>query len=187
MNHARRLQAAALLAGMALACWAQTPEPVLKGKDVTESALVDALSVEGPSAPEGATLRGFKPMQRPTTGAPKAGPGRASLLITFAFDSSELTDEAKSVLDTLARAMQSDNLAGLTFKVEGHADPRGVAEHNQKLSQTRAEAVVEYLVSKHGILVERLQPLGKGSSEPYDPARPDAPENRRVTIVTNRN
>ena len=50
MKHARRLQLAALLAGMALACWAQTPEPVLKGKDVTEAALVDALSVEGPSA-----------------------------------------------------------------------------------------------------------------------------------------
>ena len=48
----------------------------------------------------------------------------------------------------------------------------------------RAEAVVKYLVSKHGVLPERLQPQGKGSAEPLNKARVDAPENRRVTIVT---
>jgi OOP family OmpA-OmpF porin len=41
-------------------------------------------------------------------------------------------------------------------------------------------------VAAFGILPERLVPVGKGSSEPLNADRPDAPENRRVTIVTKR-
>jgi OmpA-OmpF porin, OOP family len=54
------------------------------------------------------------------------------------------------------------------------------------LSESRAQSVVAYLVSSFGILPERLVPIGKGSSEPLNAERPDAPENRRVTIVTKR-
>jgi outer membrane protein OmpA-like peptidoglycan-associated protein len=158
--------------------------PVLKGSEVNEKALVDALMIEAPMAPGGQT-RGFKPA-RPggDAAAQKSGPGKASLLITFPTDSADITAETKTTLDTLARAVQSDALAGFSFNVEGHADARGDAGHNQQLSLLRAEAVVGYLISQHGILAERLTPVGKGSSEPLNKARIDAPENRRVTIVT---
>lgn len=181
-----RLAMAALLSTCATlhAQPAAPGEKVLKGKDVTESALIDALQIEGPTG-SGAT-RGFKPAQ-PGAAPPKpAGPGKANLLVTFGTDSAELTTEAQGVLDTLARAMQSDALAGLSFRVEGHADARGDAERNLKLSQSRAESVARYLTAKHGILAERLVPQGKGSSEPLNKARVDAPENRRVTIVSQR-
>ncbi|MBV8605560.1 MAG: OmpA family protein [Pelomonas sp.] len=159
--------------------------PVLKGSQVTESNLVDALAIAPPEAASGAT-RGFRAAH---PGAPehKAGPGRASLLITFATNSTELSTEAQGLLDTLGRALQSDTLAGFSFKVEGHADARGDAADNQRLSQERAEAVVAYLSAHGGILPERLSAVGKGSSEPMNKARVDAPENRRVTIVTMRN
>ncbi|MGL6110390.1 MAG: OmpA family protein [Rubrivivax sp.] len=167
-----------------LAFAAQAQAPVLKGSEVTEDALVDALAIEGPAAPGGAT-RGFRPAKPGTDArAQKPAPGKASLLITFPTDSAELTPEARATLDTLARAVQSDALAGFSFKVEGHADARGDADRNQKLSQLRAESVVGYLISQHGILPERVTPVGKGSSEPLNPSRIDAPENRRVTIVT---
>jgi outer membrane protein OmpA-like peptidoglycan-associated protein len=163
-------------------------EPMLKGNQVTESALIDALSVDPPAgAAEGATrglVRAAKDV-RPSKPA-KAGPGKASLLITFAEGSAQLTPESMAVLDTVAKALGSDQLAGNAFRVEGHADPRGIEERNLSLSQARAESVVGYLVSKHGLLPERLSALGKGSSELANPNRPDAPENRRVTIVTNR-
>ena len=48
----------------------------------------------------------------------------------------------------------------------------------------RAESVANYLVKSQGILPERLKAIGKASSEPLNLARVDAPENRRVTIVT---
>lgn len=186
----QRLTALAVLlaaAGTALAQQpATTPQPVLRSGDVTESALVDALAIDAPEPPADAKTRGFRPAVRPSTPARPAAPGKASLLITFPTDSAELGAEARAALDTVAKALQSDRLAGFAFKVEGHADPRGAADHNLKLSQARAQAVVDYLVNTRGVLPERLAPEGKGSTEPIDPARPDAPENRRVTIVTNR-
>jgi outer membrane protein OmpA-like peptidoglycan-associated protein len=170
---------------------AHADEPAaIKNKDVTESALIDALSIEAPPATGGAT-RGFKPAANggaaaTSVPAKPVGPGRANLLIVFATNSATLTPDSQAALDTVAKALQSDALAGLTFRVEGHADARGETEVNQKLSQARAESVVSYLVSKHGILPERLAAQGKGSSEPLNKARADAPENRRVTIVTTR-
>ncbi len=179
-----RLAAAGLV--LAFSAHAQTDpgDKVLKGKQVTEAALIDALAIEGPQG-NGAT-RGFKPARPGGAPAKPAGPGKANLLVTFRTDSAELTTDAQGVLDTLARAMQSDALAGLSFRVEGHADARGDPEHNLKLSQSRAESVARHLSARHGILAERLQAQGKGSSEPLNKTRADAPENRRVTIVSQR-
>jgi outer membrane protein OmpA-like peptidoglycan-associated protein len=173
---------------------AQTPAPVLSNAQVTEDALVDALAVEPAYADDAASgaTRGFRPAVRPGTasaklaGAPAkpAAPGKANLLITFPTGSAELTPETIRVLQTLGKALQSDKLAGFAFRIEGHADPRGTAESNIKLSEERAQAVAAYLSNTLGVLPDRLQPVGKGASEPLNPQQPDAPENRRVTIVT---
>ena len=88
------------------------------------------------------------------------------------------------MLQTLGKALQSDRLAGFVFRIEGHADPRGTVESNIKLSEERAQAVAAYLSNTLGVLPDRLQPVGQGSSEPLNPQQPDAPENCRVTIVT---
>lgn len=190
--------AAALGAGTPAAlAQAQAPAakpatPTLSTSQVTEDALVDALAIEAPEPPaeaaSGAT-RGFRPAAaRPggsTVNKPaKPAPGKANLLITFATGSSELTPETIKVLETVAKALQSDRLAGFAFRIEGHADPRGGADYNLKLSEERAQAVASYLTTKLGVLPERIQPVGKGASELLNPDKPDAVENRRVTIVT---
>jgi len=164
-------------------CHVHAQEKVLKGSQVTESALIDALTIEGPEAAGGAT-RGFRPAARADGKAPKAGPGKANLLITFETNSSELTGDSQASLNALARALQSDALAGFSFRVEGHSGARGDPTRNMELSQSRAESVAAYLVKSHGILPERLKAVGKASSEPLNLARVEAPENRRVTIVT---
>lgn len=156
---------------------------VMKLGDVTESAIVDALAppaaaTEGASGPRS---RGFAPALRPKK------PASAAVLITFVTDSAELTPESKATLDVIGHAMSGGRLAKLAFEVEGHADPRGSDEHNAGLSRERAESVVAYLVQEHGIARERLDPVGKGSAEPLNRERPDAPENRRVTFVTRTN
>lgn len=162
--------------------------PVLKPSEVTEGALIDALGAPGGDAP---ATRSIRPTLKPSTAAATAttaaaAPGKANLLITFATGSAELSPETMRALEVVAKALQSDRLSGLTFKVEGHADPRGSAEYNLKLSAERAAAVVAYLTGKLGVPAERLAAVGKGATEPLDPARPDAPENRRVTFVTTR-
>lgn len=170
-------------------CWGtalQAQAPVLKMNQVTEEVLVDALAIDEPAAEEGAKTRSIRPTARSNAPSGRAAAGKSNLLITFTTNSADLTAESKQVLGTVAKALQSDKLAGFAFSIEGHADPRGSVELNQKLSEARAKSVVEFLVASHGILPERLIPVGKGSSEPLNTERPEAPENRRVTIVTKR-
>jgi OmpA-OmpF porin, OOP family len=184
----------ATFVGLPPTALAQAAAPVLSNAQVTEDALVDALAIEPAYADDAASgaTRGFRPAVRPGTASAKlasapakpAAPGKASLLITFPTGSAELTPETIRVLQTLGKALQSDKLAGFAFRIEGHADPRGTAEANIKLSEERAQAVAAYLSNTLGVLPDRLQPVGKGSSEPLNPQQPDAPENRRVTIVT---
>ena len=187
-----RLVMALALTGTS-AVWAQgtAPVPVLKNNQVTEDVLVDALALDLPEPPGGAAsgaMRGFRPAVRPGGStfqpAKPAAPGKANLLITFATGSSELSPETIRVLQTVAKALQSDRLAGFAFRIEGHADPRGGAEYNLKLSEERAQSVATYLTTKLGVLPDRIVPVGKGSAELLDPGHPDAQENRRVTIVT---
>ena len=184
----RRLSPLVLALGLSgpLLAQAQMAAPVLKNSQVTEDALIDALEIAPPPLPEGASgaTRALRPSLRPTAATKPPGPGKASLLITFATGSSDLSAETIQVLEKVAKALQSDRLAGFAFRIEGHADPRGAADANQKLSQERAQAVVSYLTAKLGVLPDRLQPVGKGASELLNPQHPEAAENRRVTIVT---
>lgn len=177
-----------------VACWpfavgsAQSQEnaPVLQGKQVTERALIDALKIESPLAPDGAT-RSFgivKPNVTVRSDAGRGNSGKANLVMTFGTNSAELTSDTTRTLDTVAKALQSDQLAGFAFRIEGHADPRGAGELNRQLSERRAAAVVKYLVEHHGILAERLTAAGKGSDELLDNKNPTAAVNRRVTIIT---
>ena len=76
---------------------------------------------------------------------------------------------------------------GPWWEVFGDPVLNRLAEQVQLSNQNIAESVAAYLVNKHGILAERLSAIGKGSSEPLNKVRGDAPENRRVTIVTTRN
>ena len=180
---------AALLAGTAGA-----QERVLREGQLNERALVDALTPPAAaSAPDdGVRTRGFRPAVRPAiaagatavAGAVAGQTGRASILITFVTDSADLSARAKGALDVLAGAMKSERLAGVRFTIEGHADPRGGEEYNLKLSQARAESVRDYLVGAHGLAAQRVEAVGRGAGNLLNKQDVAAPENRRVTIVS---
>jgi len=157
-------------------------EPLLRGKEVTAEALVDALSLPEAERPR---TRGLRPVAPAKPAAPPP-PGKANLLITFLTNSSQLTPEAEGIVATLAKAMKSDALAGIRFKVQGHADARGDAQANLLLSQARAAAVARELNQRHGVAADRLESEGRGSAEPLNKQRVDAPENRRVTVISSR-
>lgn len=183
MKLARMIGLALCVAAPAVG-WAQA-DKVLRGKDITESALIDALT---PAEPEVRT-RSIKILREDAGGGgskplPPPKPAAASLLITFETNSAELTPRARQSLDVVARALKSDKLTEFKFSIEGHADPRGGDDLNLRLSQGRAESVVNYLAEQHGIDRQRLKPVGKGTAELLNASRPDAPENRRVTIKT---
>jgi OmpA-OmpF porin, OOP family len=161
-------------------------QKIFDEKQLNEAALIDALT---PNArPSGARTRSLRTETPPQNSAQqadsgKSGGGSAGVMVTFATGSSTLTSTAKSALDVVARALSSDQLATFRFAVEGHADRRGNPESNLALSQSRADAVVAYLVDAHKISPDRLKAVGRGDAFP---ARPDpaARENRRVMFVT---
>lgn len=112
-----------------------------------------------------------------------AGAGMIDLALQFEFDSDRLSPQDRTTLNELALAMRSSELAGRRFLIEGHTDNKGNAAYNLRLSRQRAQAVRALLVVQR-VAPDRLFAEGKGSAEPIDPARPDAPENRRVRIIS---
>lgn len=94
----------------------------------------------------------------------------------FEKDKAELNDDAKIALHDLAAIMKQN--ADIKLSIEGHTSSEGDADHNQKLSEQRAKAAVDFLVHHEGIDSTRLQAVGKGSTEPIDPNNPEA--NRRT-------
>lgn len=148
---------------------------VLQGEQITESALIEALKPA-----ENIRTRSIRVTRDQDEPAQQA---KASLLITFDTNSANLTPRARQSLDTVGRALKSDDLAEFRFVIEGHADPRGGSALNQRLSQARAESVRQYLVKSHGVEDGRLGAVGKGDSELMNSRNPIAAENRRVTIV----
>lgn len=174
MRTASFIPIVAITLAMSTLAWAQSG-PILRGKDLNETNLIEALKPEPPEV----RLRSLK--VEPTR-PPK--PAAASLLITFQTNSAELTPRARESLDVLGRALKTSDLAEFRFDIEGHADPRGGHEFNQRLSEARAQSVRMYLVQVHGIGDARLKAVGKGDRELLNQANPIAPENRRVTIKT---
>jgi outer membrane protein OmpA-like peptidoglycan-associated protein len=157
--------------------------PVLKEGQADVGTLVDALAPAEQKAPPMRT-RSMRIVRDDVGSVPVAPkPAKVSLLITFDTNSANLTPGAKQSLGVVGQALASDKLAAARFAIEGHADPRGVSAANLKLSQLRAESVRNYLVDTMHIDSARLEAVGKGDRELMNKTNPDAPENRRVTIV----
>ncbi|MDQ3059979.1 MAG: OmpA family protein [Pseudomonadota bacterium] len=158
-------------------------EEVLRGNQITESALIQALTPAPELAEDPIRTRSIRvnPANEPRPASAK--PAKASLLITFKTNSAALTPHAKQSLDVVGQALTSNKLADFRFAIQGHADPRGDSESNLRLSQLRAESVRQYLVQNNHIEDERLEAVGRGDKELLNTANPIAPENRRVTIV----
>ncbi|WBX73816.1 DUF5723 family protein [Tenacibaculum pacificus] len=87
-----------------------------------------------------------------------------------------------SKLDLMAKIMQE--YATAKFNIEGHTDSVGSAVTNQRFSDKRAKAVLDYLVKIAGIKADRLTSVGYGENNPIstNKTRAGRAENRRVEI-----
>jgi OmpA-OmpF porin, OOP family len=143
-------------------------------REKPEAAPVAAAPTPPPPAP---------PPPPPPPPAPEAGTKIVSLDGTnFDFNKATLRPDAISKLDHAAQVMTEN--AGIKVNVEGHTDSVGSDAYNQGLSERRANAAVEYLVSK-GIDRSRLMPSGYGESRPAASNDTDEgrAQNRRVDLI----
>ena len=109
----------------------------------------------------------------------KAKTDLALQMIQFSLGSAELTEVGKSVSDDLVTRLQQ--APKLKLEVGAHTDSTGMPSYNLDLSNRRADAVVQYLVSK-GIAADRLIPRGYGASRPIADNATDEgrAKNRRI-------
>lgn len=113
-----------------------------------------------------------------------AGVGDAVLLPTvqFATGRAVLTEGARETLDQVALTLQ--RRPDLAVEVQGHTDSVGAADDNQRLSEMRAQSVVDYLISV-GVSAGRMSPVGYGDTEPMasNETASGRAQNRRVVLV----
>lgn len=105
--------------------------------------------------------------------------------IEFAAGSARLPTSATAVLDQAAATIAGAP-AAVRVAVVGHTDADGSVAANQRLSERRAQAVVDHLVARGGIARSRLEVEGRGEREPVvTPERSDVDKqrNRRIEWV----
>jgi OOP family OmpA-OmpF porin len=102
--------------------------------------------------------------------------------VQFAVNKAVLTPASKKVLDGVADILRQQ--PELKLAIGGHTSSDGSRELNLRLSQQRADAVKNYLISK-GIEAERLSATGYGPDQPLNEGKTavEKAQNRRVEMV----
>ncbi|HTJ62692.1 MAG TPA: OmpA family protein [Alphaproteobacteria bacterium] len=129
-------------------------------------------ATEEPAAPAAA----YVPPPVVAPAAPK------SYLVFFDFNKSDLTPQAKDIVDTAAKNASAGKVTQLT--VTGHTDTVGSDAYNMRLSRRRAESVATQL-EKDGVASSEIEIVAKGKRDLLVPTADGVrePQNRRVQIV----
>jgi OOP family OmpA-OmpF porin len=108
--------------------------------------------------------------------------------VHFGFDKSDLTGRAKKALDQLGTEIP--NAHHYIVVVDGNTDSVGSADYNYRLSQRRADNVIQYLAAKYNVPPYKIYVIGLGKDKPVAANKNSKgrAENRRVDVhlMTNR-
>ena len=145
---------------IAIGCTSTAP----KAEVATPAAAIDTPAQAAPvAAPEAAAAPAVAPVTQDSLASALAN-------VYFEYDSSTLSEQARTQLDLIANALKTDKNTKLV--VEGHTDSRGSEEYNLALSSRRAESIAEYLttsgVSSSQLVTEpkgELFPVANGQDE----------------------
>jgi len=103
--------------------------------------------------------------------------------VHFQHDSAEILPDSQGIVEELAELMtKRPDIKNV--EVQGHTDDTGVAAYNMRLSQSRAQAVVDAIAS-HGVDSSRMKAKGYGQEKPLVPntTEPNRAKNRRVQVM----
>lgn len=131
-----------------------------------DMGLVDQVNKSGTTDAAGTTVKGFSNLDELLGHGGAVGGSTAPILmptdLLFDYGSDQLAEGARLSLMKLGFLIQKnpDSL----FVIEGHTDSFGTDEFNRSLSQRRAEAVVNWLITSLRLTTDRVQALGMGES-----------------------
>lgn len=144
----------------------------LSKEEVERRALIAKLKAKA--------TRGLSMPERQVLAKAVSDQPKVDIEVFFDFDSDKISSEAEPALKSLGEALRN---ASSDFLVAGHTDAKGKPTYNQDLSQRRAVAIRDYLVSNYEIPADRLMAVGYGRELLKNKDEPLAAENRRVQIV----
>jgi outer membrane protein OmpA-like peptidoglycan-associated protein len=130
-------------------------------------------------------LKAHRLVRCPTSGCGAGTPESSGIAneIPFVYGSATPSPAAKAALAALADALSRPERKGATLLIAGHTDAKGGVRFNQRLSERRARAVKQILVSQFAVSATSLSVVGYGKTRLKNTADPFAGENRRVQIV----
>jgi outer membrane protein OmpA-like peptidoglycan-associated protein len=108
---------------------------------------------------------------------------QVSIEVLFDPDSSIIRPGSYGTLGRIADALTHPALLPYRFLIVGHTESGGRRDHNVAISQKRADAIRDALVTTFKISPKRLQSFGLGEEQLRDAARPTAAANRRIQVV----
>ncbi|MBU0678468.1 MAG: OmpA family protein [Verrucomicrobia bacterium] len=107
-----------------------------------------------------------------------------TLNIEFDYDKADVRSQYFADLDVVVKVLRRDD--GATARIEGHADkrPKSSKKYNQRLSERRANAVLDYIADVGGIEESRLTSAGYGFDRPLAPndTEENMQKNRRTEV-----
>ncbi|RLZ09104.1 OmpA family protein [Faecalibacter macacae] len=108
--------------------------------------------------------------------------GKSILYINFDVDKSNVSMDGKELISQISEALKKDN--SLKISIEGHTDNSGDGNHNKKLSNDRANSVMNDLIQS-GIDKNRLSAKGFGAENPLvaNDSEENKAKNRRVELI----
>ncbi|MCX5496610.1 OmpA family protein [Kaistia dalseonensis] len=106
-----------------------------------------------------------------------------NIQIQFQLNSAIIKPESYAAVGSMADAIHNPILGGYKFLVVGNTDTTGNRADNMKLSQARADAIVEALTTTFNVDPRRLEAVGLGEESLLDTANPKDPINRRVQLI----
>ncbi|WP_336367041.1 OmpA family protein [Marinobacter sp. C2H3] len=150
----------------------QAPPP----KDTDGDGVIDAMD-KCPGTPQGALVD--------SDGCPKklTREIRQTLYVEFELDRTEVRDQFIPEIGELAKVLKQ--YPDSTILLEGHTDSTGASSYNQRLSKSRADAVMKVLINEFSIDRNRITTTGMGESQPIasNSTAEGRAQNRRVEAI----
>ncbi len=104
--------------------------------------------------------------------------------VQFNPDSPIIRPESYRTIGRIADALYDPTLSPYGFLIVGHTESTGKREYNLTLSQRRADAIRDVLVTAFKISAKRIQAVGLGEEQLLDATHPTAPINQQVQVLT---
>jgi OOP family OmpA-OmpF porin len=126
-------------------------------------------------------------LKRPPVAAELLKLPHFSVDVQFNPDTPIIRPESYQTLGRIADVLTDPALLRYGFLIVGHSEATGRRDNNLALSQRRADAVRDVLVTTFRVSAKRLQAVGLGEEQLQDAMHPAAAANRQIEVVTVRN